>query len=157
MRINVRDLLAESVGYNRTYKITGERPNFENLRLDSDLEGEVTISRLDSGLLVRGKVSGDVQAECHRCLRSFSRPTSITYSQMYAASPDDDEFPIEGDEIDLGPSIEQELILAQPIKQLHSPDCRGIQAAGAGYTKDDSGTSLKHQARITKGPKRGRT
>ncbi len=157
MQINVRDILIESVGYNRSYKITGERPALEAVRLTRDVEGEVSVSRLEDGLLVRGHTTTEIELECHRCLRIFSRPITVKFQQLYKENPGDDELPITDRTIDLAPLIEQEILLNLPIKVLHDPDCKGIENAAGKYTKEDSAPRLQDQARITKGTKRGRT
>jgi len=157
MHINVRDILVKSVGYSQAYKISGERPNLEGVRLTSDFEGEVTISRLDSGLSVRGGISTTIASECDRCLCTFERPAKVNFSQRFAEVPDDDEMPITDRHIDLAPLVEQEIILSLPIKTLCKPDCGGIENAPEKYTKEDTDNSLSTQARIKKGPHRGRT
>lgn len=157
MHIHVRDILAESVGFNRAYKITGERPDLENARLTKDIEGEITISRLDNGLLVQGKVATEIELECNRCLRTFNRPVVVGFKQIYAEEPEDDELPIVDETIDLAPLIEQEIILSLPLQILHDPNCPGIGPEAKQYTKETSAPRLADQARITKGIKRGRT
>ena len=156
MQISVRDILVESVGYSRAYKITGEKPDLETVLLTSPLDGELSIARLDGGVLVRGHVKGSVELECHRCLRTFERPFELNLSQLFAADPGDDEMPIIDDLIDLAPLVEQEIVLSLPIKILCRPDCQGIENAGVKYTRDNP-ARLGDQARITKGNKRGRT
>jgi uncharacterized protein len=157
MHINVRDILTESVGYSQAYTISGERPDLEGLKLTSDIEGELTVSRLDSNLLVRGHLASELELVCDRCLRTFTRPTKVRFEQLFAEEPTDDEMPITEDVIDLAPLATQEFILDLPIKLLHDPDCPGIENAGEKYTKGEQGTRLQDQARITKGTKRGRT
>ena len=157
MHINVRDILIESVGYNRAYKISGERPALESVALTQDIEGEISIARLDESLLVRGQLSTEIQLECHRCLSTFSRPTRFSLTQEYALTPGDDQLPIVDDTIDIADLVEQEIILNTPIKVLCRLDCPGIQDAAARYTKEDNPTRVGSRARITKGTKRGRT
>src|SRR6266700_1517418 len=94
MHVNVRDILAEAVGHSRSYKISGERPELESVRLTGDIEGEVTISRLDHGLLTKGRISTEIELVCHRCLRTVTRPVTVRLEQLYAAAPGDDELPI---------------------------------------------------------------
>lgn len=156
MHINVRDFLTESVGYSRAYKFSGERPKLDSIQLTKDVEGELTISRLESALLVQGQFKTESEQICDRCLRTFNRPANVTFKQLYAENPGDDEMPIKDYEIDLAPLIEQEVILSLPIKLLHSPSCTGTEAQ-AKYTSKDVTSRLKDQARITKGTKRGRT
>lgn len=158
MHINVRDLLVESVGYNRTYKISGERPDFADIRLDQDIEGEIQISRLDTSLLVTGRLFTAIQLECDRCLRTFTRPIRCNLHQEYAENPVEDQLPITDETIDIAPLAEQEIILGTPIKLLCREDCPGITDAAGKYTKkDNTDTRVITNARITKGPKRGRT
>lgn len=157
MHINVRDFQAESAGYSQTYKISGERPELESVRLTKDIEGDVTITRLESGLRASGRVQTELELVCDRCLCTFSRPTKVTFKQVFSEDPKDDEMPIVKHSIDLAPLIEQELALSIPIKILHSEDCAGIENATDRYTKDDSGNRLEDKARITKGNQRGRT
>jgi uncharacterized metal-binding protein YceD (DUF177 family) len=158
MHINVRDILVESVGYSRSYKISGERPDLDGVRLTRDIEGEITISRLDSSLLVRGQISTEIELECHRCLSTFSRPTRVNLAQEYAEDPGDEQMPIVDGEIDLAPLIAEEIILDIPLKVLDRPDCPGIQDAPEQYTKkEDTDTRIAARARITKGTHRGRT
>jgi len=157
MHVNVRDILAESVGYSRAYKITGERPELEQAKLTRDVEGEITISRLELGLLVKGRLSTEIELVCDRCLRTFARPTTVKFQQLFSEIPGDDEMPIIDGEIDLAPSLEQEIFLDLPIKILHDENCQGVDSAAGKYTKVDAGTRLQDQARITKGTKRGRT
>lgn len=141
MHINVRDFLAESVGYSRVFQILGERPIFEAVQLTDNINGEITISRLESSLKVKGHISTEIQLECHRCLRTFSRPTSINFSQIFSQHPQDDDLPIVDGAIDLAPLLEQEILLSLPIKILHAPDCAGIEDAPEKYTKDGGSSS----------------
>lgn len=151
MHINVRDFLAESVGFSRAYTISGEQPAMESVQLVEAINGEVTIAKLpEASVLVEGGISTAIQLECHRCLRTFTRPVSVRFKQIFAEQPEDDDMPITDNEIDLVPMMEQEILLSLPIKILDRPDCPGIEA----LSEDDSdkpGTSLKDRARITKG------
>lgn len=157
MHINVRDILIESVGHSRIYKISGECPDLESVKLVRDIEGEISISRLDTSLLVRGHLNSAIQLECHRCLSTFIRPTQFNLVQEYAELPGDEQMLITDDVIDIAELVEQEIILGTPIKVLCRPDCLGIQDAAETYTKEDNNTRIANRARITKGTKRGRT
>jgi uncharacterized protein len=148
MHINVRDILVEGVGYSQAYKISGERPELEGLDLTKDIEGDVTIARLDTGLLVQGHLASALNLECHRCLRTFERPVRVKFKQLYSEHPEDDDLPIEDETIDLAPLARQEFLLSLPIKILCRPDCTGVAEAEA-YAPAATDTSLKAQARIT--------
>jgi uncharacterized protein len=158
MHINVSDILAEEVGYRRTFTISGERPELDEVILTKDIDGEITIGRLETGLLVEGSIQTGIQLDCHRCLRTFTRPVHKRFSQVYSATVQDDELPIEGDQIDLAPLIQQEILVSLPIKILCRPDCPGVEGVEDRYNKtEETGNRLQDQARITKGSHRGRT
>ena len=150
MHVNVREFLAEDIGYRRSFQITGERPELEGLKLANDINGEITISRLEDGLLVSGSAKTELELTCDRCLRSFTRPVQFRFERMYRDHPVDDDLPIIGDSIDLQPLIEQELLVVQPIKQLCRPDCPGITPSSS---DEPAAPSLRvgDRARITKG------
>ena len=133
MHINVNDILRESVGHSRNYTISGERPELVDVKLTQDIAGEITISRLDDSLLVRGHLQTEIELECHRCLSTFTRPIGINLSQKYAMRPVDDQMPIVDNQIDLAPLAQQEIILSLPIKLLCRPDCPGIVEVAGKY------------------------
>ena len=109
-------------------------------------------------MLVRGRLNTEIKLECHRCLSTFTRPVQFSLVQEFAEEPGDDQMPIIDDVIDIAELAEQEIILGTPIKVLCRPDCPGIVDAVGRYNKeDDNDTRVSSRARITKGPKRGRT
>jgi uncharacterized protein len=128
MHIDVRDILFDTVGTAKSYEISDERLVLENLELSEPVNGEVTLTRLDEGIMLTGQVKTAVQLECHRCLRTFSRPLAVRLEQLYSERPQEDELPITQFKLDLAPAIRQELLLALPIKLVCGPDCPGIPA-----------------------------
>jgi uncharacterized protein len=151
MHINVRDILAEELGYNRSFTIAGEEPILDSVKLTKPIEGEIKISRQETGLLVEGEVKTEIELECHRCLNTFSRPTKVKLAASYSEQPEDDEFPIEDTQIDLAPLVEQEILVNLPIKILCRPDCPGVAEVAEQYTVAQAGKRLGDQARIKKG------
>ncbi len=127
MRINVSDLLAESVGYSRQFIIADEWPVLEDTVLVEAVDGQVTIIRLDEGVAVRGRATIKVELQCDRCLCEFTCPVTLPLQQLYTTLPGDDELPLDRGVIDLAPLIEQEIVLGLPIKSLCRPDCVGIK------------------------------
>ena len=128
MHIDVRDILFDTVGTAKSYSISDERPVLENLELTEPVDGEVTLTRLDEGILLTGQVKAALQLTCDRCLRTFSRPLEVRLEQLYSERPQEDELPITQFKLDLAPAIRQELLLALPIKQICGPDCPGAPA-----------------------------
>ena len=125
MKINVADILNQELGYNRQYNIEGEAFELESAKLTSPANGEITIFRSETGLLVSGRISIGVELDCHRCLKTFERQLSLSFSQPFSKKPGDDDMPIINNEIDLAQLIEQEVIVSLPIKLLCKADCEG--------------------------------
>lgn len=126
MHINVRDILAEEIGFHRAFFFEGETPQMEDVDLANAISGEVKITRTDQGLAAKGQFETEIKLECHRCMRTFVQPVKRHFHQGYSEHPVDDELPIEGSEIDLAPLLRQEILVGLPIKILCSPDCDGV-------------------------------
>ena len=153
MHINVQDILAHETGHRESFIITDESPDFDLVTLTAPINGEITISRLDQGVIVGGRIVTSIELECHRCLRSFARHLNVRLDQLFTEQPQDDEMPIDPeDRIDLAPLLQQEILLSLPIKQLCRDDCPGVADAPEGLIVDGPDHSLGSTARITKGP-----
>jgi len=126
MKINVKDILAEDIGYSRQFKIEGERPELKLVKLAGPITGEITVFRNETGVLVSGRLKADVELDCHRCLSAFTRHVSLSFSQTYGERPGDDDMPIENGEIDLATMIDQEIAVSLPMKLLCKAECEGI-------------------------------
>ena len=129
MRIEVSELLFGPIGSRRDYKIAEELPQLDDLQLAAPITGEVTLTRSDTGLELRGRAATMVVLECHRCLQPFDETLDVPVSYSYAETPGEDELPIAKGHIDLLPAIRESLLLGLPIQQLCRPDCPGIAVA----------------------------
>ncbi len=129
MKINVTDILAQDIGYSRQFNIEGETPSLESVKLFGPINGEFTVFRSETGLLVSGRFAADIELECHRCLATFERHVELSFSQPFSEQPGDDDLPVENGEIDLDRLVEQEIIVCLPIKLLCQVDCEGLVKA----------------------------
>ncbi|HAA90191.1 MAG: Uncharacterized protein XD63_0697 [Thermoanaerobacterales bacterium 50_218] len=86
-------------------------------------------------VLVQGKISAKVDLQCSLCLRQFTLTVDLPFEETYRRTKDNvsqDEQEgheprvYQGDEIDLGEMIREELILSLPMKPVCQPDCRGL-------------------------------
>jgi uncharacterized protein len=97
------------------------------------------IGRLDpSGedFLLRGDLRGELLTTCGRCLEpatvQLDSPVAVSYVEEDEAKTDEAEeddgdiLSFSGGQIDLGPEIHDEILLALPIGPLCRPDCAGI-------------------------------
>lgn len=98
------------------------------------------LSRLGSTVLASSRVRVEMEFQCDRCLESFSSFLDSEYKASLKPKPripaeekaesqrDDDpetEF-YEGEEIDLTPLIQDQILLALPPKAVCREDCRGL-------------------------------
>lgn len=151
MHINVRDILKEELGYSRHFTISGEQPEMESVKLTKPIEGEFKVTKRESGLMVEGRLETEIELECHRCLRTFTRLTKVSFAQGFDKAPIDEDMPITDGQIDLIPVIEQEILVRLPIKILCRPDCPGVEGFEAEDTDPELGNRLGDRARIKKG------
>lgn len=119
----------------------------------TDLELDLRLESVVEGVLVTGTVGTTVHAECARCLEPFTwdEDTDIQELFVYPAEDarghrvphppvgedDEDALPIiEGDLIDLEPTVRDAVVLRLPIAPTCQDDCLGLCSA-CGVRLDD--------------------
>lgn len=144
MRLNVASLLMEDVGSRRDVTI-----DLANFPLDGELAAtdttaDVRLTRIRSGLLAQGKVSGTVELECARCLTLYGQPFTTDFAEEFYQTvdvrngdgvtaarqrremqDDDDDISFEindSHEIDMTELLRQWILLEMPMR----PDCGDI-------------------------------
>lgn len=136
-QLNVASLLKEEVGARRDVHI-----ELASFPLDEDLvarnaTGEIRLTRITSGILAQGQVSGDVELECARCLREYDQPFRTEFAEEFhqtvdvrngagvgpqVAAGEDDEIAFEINdthEMDMMELLRQWILLELPMR----PDC----------------------------------
>jgi uncharacterized protein len=138
MQINVAQLLRSPIGTVREHDIdlvmdiTGEG----DIRR---LQGRVSLTRTDRGILVESVLNTEVELTCSRCLELFRYPLTLKITEEYfptvdvvsgtpLAIPDElGSFTIdENHELDLTEAVHQYALLAVPMKPLCRQDCAGL-------------------------------
>ncbi|HEX8731325.1 MAG TPA: DUF177 domain-containing protein [Ktedonobacterales bacterium] len=142
MIYNVAQLLKDAPGTTMDVELDGD--DALDLRegeaeLTSPVTGRIRMHRTNQGIYVDGMVEASVRLECTRCLRPYT--TTLTFplrEEFYpvinvlsgapVAGPHDaDAFAIDQHhQVDLREPIRQALVLALPMKPLHSEDCKGL-------------------------------
>ena len=138
MRINVSQLLKETVGSRRDYQandgfdITGNGKEYL-------VQGEVRLTRTDSAILVEGTLHTEVEVTCSRCLSLYSCPLVFNFNEEYFPTvdvvtgaaltvPDDPAcFTIDANHVlDLSEAVRQYALIDVPMKPLCREDCAGL-------------------------------
>lgn len=131
LRLNISYLVNQAPGSQREFPIDFPHLSFEPSFDILDLEGKITVSVTDDGVLVGGRLSGFTQLECTRCLEPYRAPLEIEFTELYTRHPDEEEdvgerkLPRDG-MIELEPLIRQYGLLDIPIRHVCREDCQGL-------------------------------
>lgn len=156
MQINVSQLLKGSVGSTRSYEIDAAVDIMENGTV-SKVQGKVTLTRLNRGLLVRATLHTELEVTCSRCLTSLSCPLTLNIEEEFFPTidvfygtpmplPDESDcFTIDEHHIlDLTEAVYQYVMMAIPMKPLCREDCAGI-CPGCGHNLNLEACGCQHQ------------
>ena len=88
-----------------------------------DLEAEM----VDDAMLVRGRLSAELECECVRCLKSFTRPLELPELTLHLPLTGEEAVTIDNDNVDLTPYLREDMILEFPQHPLCKPDCAGLK------------------------------
>ncbi|MCJ7426749.1 MAG: DUF177 domain-containing protein [Dehalococcoidales bacterium] len=138
MQINVAQQLRSAIGTVKEHDVdvvmdvTGDGNT-------SWLQGKVSLTRTDRGILFNGVLKTDVELACSRCLSPFPCPLTLKIAEEYFPTVDvvsgvplplPDEFGCftidENHELDLTDAVHQYALLAIPMKPLCRQDCAGL-------------------------------
>lgn len=138
--INVAGLLKGSTGQTREFSLSLDRFPLDDGLVAEPVAGELRLTRLRDGVMVQLRAAGTVELECARCLRAYSQPFSVEFSEEYQqivdvrtgvdvaldTELDEDTSRIDENHIlDIGEVLRQEIVIALPMR----PDC-GDQCPG---------------------------
>ncbi|MDD3579575.1 MAG: DUF177 domain-containing protein [Desulfobacca sp.] len=107
--------------------------------LESTLSGTIHLEKVDGYILVRGLLKGELRLNCSRCLESFLEPLECRFELVLRPGPPvvaaeeveltreelDEDF-YSGEELDLEGIVQEQLLLAVPVKPLCQEDCLGL-------------------------------
>jgi uncharacterized protein len=140
--------IAEEAEFNKVLEEGWWQPGDENDQIlgpDAPLRVHAKVSRAVDKFLVHGTIRGGIRIRCDRCLEPFHRELESDF-HVYLVFPrqgadqeeiellDDDmevDF-INGDTIDLGDIVREQIYLSLPMRSMCSESCRGLcPACGA--------------------------
>ena len=88
---------------------------------------------LGGGIEVTAVVEAPWEGECRRCLRPLHGELHCEVRELYRPrspaegdDPDEDTYPLVGDQLDLRLLVRDALLLELPLAPLCRPDCRGL-------------------------------
>jgi uncharacterized protein len=141
VQLNIASLLLEDTGARRDVAIELSRFPLDEDLVATDTTAEIRLTRLRSGILAQGTVTGEVELECARCLRMYEQPFRSSFSEEFRQTVDvrngtgitparttredgteDDEIGFEindAHELDMTELLRQWILLGLPMR----PDC----------------------------------
>lgn len=141
MKLRVDDITGEAkelvfaepeTAINRTLE---EGPVHE-FRLAGPVSVEVSYYRAGTELFFAGEIEAPTIASCARCAEEFTTPNTRAFRYILVPRAlsdngnergDDLEFTVyDGDEVDLTPLVQEQVLLALPTHPLCKEDCRGL-------------------------------
>lgn len=134
VKIDVSMLLG-TAGERRAYNVLAHmeplRRRDEEFAFVGPAEVDVIIEAVKRGVLeLQGDASGMLRLTCSRCLEEFLQPVGASLDATFCVPMRVAQYEecrrVDGHEIDLGPVIEEALMLALPMKILHDDACRGL-------------------------------
>ena len=101
----------------------------------SDVQLELMLEAVIEGVLVSGTARAAAVGECSRCLDPLVRDIEVDLQELYehpdddrrpVADPDDELPRLEGDLLDLEPTLRDAVVLALPLAPVCRDDCPGL-------------------------------
>jgi uncharacterized protein len=113
---------------------------------------DLRMESVTEGVLVSGTVSATAEGECGRCLRPISTELEVVVQELFAyphstteATTEEDEIGrLQGDLVDLEPTVRDAVVLALPATPLCRVDCPGL-CPECGAHWDDLPTDHRHE------------
>jgi uncharacterized protein len=140
---DIRDKIAEISGEfsAATFPVLFEMIQSGEVILTSPVRVEITAAHEFDHVRVSGQVDADIRLSCSRCCADYDDRLSSTFVLFYTRaqvgeSVEDEEIELsetdlvsvtyQGDEINLTPEIDEQIVMELPLKPLCLEECRGL-------------------------------
>ena len=160
-QINEEGLALEFEEQSEFFPVLSEMVNRGECTFIAPIKTAVRATRIDDMIEVKGEVNSQVRRPCGRCLQEYELPLKsrfdLTYVNRIPGVQEDDEqdeveisaqemglIYFEGEQINLQDGIQEQVILAFPIKALCKKDCKGL-CAGCGKDLNKGDCDCDHK------------
>ena len=149
MRIRTEDLKEGKLSItfeepSESFAVLAELADTDVCQFLAPIKASLRAQQIGDIVEVEGSISTTVRLDCSRCLQSFEMSLesqfALTYSQLDTnpeqSGPSEEEIELtaeemgliyyQGDEIKLEKEIQEQVVLALPLKALCKPDCQGL-------------------------------
>ena len=98
----------------------------ELIHLRQPVHVELTAQHLDDGILVRGRITAQLDCECGRCLKPFTHPLVVDPFDAHLPLTGEDAVAVDNESVDLTPLLREDMLLGFPQHPLCEEDCDGL-------------------------------
>ena len=101
----------------------------EDAKISSPIKLQGTLVSHNDIISLDGNLTCEVKLLCSRCLEEFNYPIDIEIHEKFSSNEEveDDEINFfEGDSIDIGNIIENNIVMTLPVKKLCRQECKGL-------------------------------
>lgn len=127
---------------------------------DPGLALSLRVERHGDGILARGRLSGRLDGACSRCAMDLSIPLEAVLvcafanqdsgnlhfedGMTFSGGEEPDWYPIDGETIDLGVAVGEQIVLAMPDYPRCREDCKGV-CVSCGVNFNDTSCSCEEE------------
>ncbi len=123
----------------------------DEVKIDGDVTVSVSVTKESTdSVLVTGTMSAVLINECVRCLEQANTEVNTDFTAVFKEKGSltpvdkaDEIYTYEDNSLDLAPLIKAELLLALPMKQICSEECKGLcPVCGKNKNKEECGCKI---------------
>jgi uncharacterized protein len=112
--------------------------NLEGITLVSPVKARLSVTKIETEVVVNGRLTAELEFTCSRCLKSFRQPQDLPVNVVYHPEVEagaekhglhDDEMDMgfyTGEELDMQELIREQVMLNLQMKPLCDESCKGI-------------------------------
>jgi uncharacterized protein len=118
------------------------------IRVGSSLAYDITVEKMDAGVLVHGRLGLKLDCQCVRCLKPFRHELNLDHWTCHVPLEGEDASPVVNDSVDLTPYAREDILLEFPQHPLCDPECEGLPRKAVGGSSR-SGSELQGRPEIS--------
>jgi uncharacterized protein len=135
LKVNLRHLESDEVRLEGTLDVAqlDIDPHDKVIRVEQPLDYDLTVEKMEGGLLVQGRLRLVLACQCVRCLKAFDLPLVLENWATHVPLDGEDQAQVVNDCVDLTPAIREDILLEFPHHPLCDPECRGLPKSWAAH------------------------
>ena len=126
MKILLKNITENAMKYNGEVVCKSIFNNGDDIKFLENIKFNGTLRKGEDFVEISGTVTADFATSCHACGEEAKVKVSFDIFTTYRREPAEDEYELEGNEVDFDKMILENIRLNLPVKILCKEDCKGI-------------------------------